>query len=204
MVGEGGGVRVELVGRLVRRFRWVDPGPASAHLVSDVSGWWRDADIMGEIGPALGELFRADRPTVVVAPEVTGLLLGPLVAVALGVGFASAHKRPVPQDPGQGSAWPAAEQRAIAEPTSWARTGPDHRGRVLAFGVRDRHLAAGDRVLLVDDWVSTGAQALAVRQVVEARGAELVGTAAIVADCPADVARQLRLRALLTAAELGP
>ncbi|MDG4834579.1 phosphoribosyltransferase family protein [Solwaraspora sp. WMMD1047] len=177
-----------LTERLIATFRWIDPGPQAGHLVSDVSGWWRDATILAGVGAALADPFRAERPTVVVAPEVTGLLLGPLVAVALGVGFLPAYK--------------GGSDRAIPEPTTWARTGPDHRGRALTLGVRDRHLGKGDRVLVVDDWVSTGAQARALREVIRARGARPVGTAAVVADCPPEVARELGLRALLPVSRL--
>lgn len=180
----------ELRKRLLEQFRWVDPGPQATHLVSDVSGWWRDREILARVGPALAELFRAERPTVVVAPEVTGLMLGPLVAVALGVGFVPAYK-------GQG-------ERMIAEPTTWGTTPPDYRGRTLALGVRDRHLRPGDRVLVVDDWVATGAQLRALYQVISARAAEPVGTAAVVADCSAELATELRVRAILAGNDLGP
>ena len=184
-----GRVPDELRKLLVEHFRWVDPGPAASHLVSDVSGWWREPEILARLGPALADLFRADRPTVVVSPEMTGLMLGPLVATALGVGFVPAYKeRP--------------DSRLIAEPTTWATTAPDYRGRALTLGVRDRHLRTGDRVLVVDDWVATGAQLRALYQVVAARSATPVGTAAVIADCPAELAAELRVRALLTGAEL--
>ena len=169
--------------RLIGQFRWIDPGPESTHLVSDISGWWRDPDILAAIGPALAEPFRAERPTVVVAPEATGLLLGPLVATALGVGFVPAHK--------------SGQDRAIAEPATWARTAPDYRGRSLTLGVRDRHLGPGDRVLVVDDWISTGAQVRALHELIHARGAEPVGTATVVVDCADQVRAELRVRGLL-------
>ncbi|MGW0434699.1 phosphoribosyltransferase family protein [Micromonospora sp. NPDC003197] len=179
----------ELRKLLVEHFRWVDPGPAASHLVSDVSGWWRDPTILARLGPALADLFRADQPTVVVSPEVTGLMLGPLVATALGVGLVPAYKeRP--------------DSRLIAEPTTWATTTADYRGRTLTLGVRDRHLRPGDRVLLVDDWVATGAQLRALYQVITARSAEPIGTAAVIADCPTGLAAELRVRALLTGADL--
>jgi adenine phosphoribosyltransferase len=183
-------VQPDLTKRLADRFRWIDPGPTATHLVSDASGWWRDPDILAQLGPALAAPFRPERPTVVVSPEVTGLLLGPLVAVALGVGFVSAYKR--------------ADDRLIAEPATWAETEPDYRGRVLTLGVRDRHLGPGDRVLVVDDWVATGAQLRALYRVIVMRGAEPVGTAAVVADCAPELATELRLRTLLTAADISP
>jgi adenine phosphoribosyltransferase len=186
-------MRPDLAERLAAAFRWVDPGPASTHLVSDVSGWWRDPGILAELGPALAEPFRATEPTVVISPEVTGLLLGPLVAVALEIGFVPAYK-----DTGGDTGG-----RRIAEPATWARTRPDYRGRTLALGVRDRHLGPGDRVLVVDDWVATGAQVRALHQLIRQRGAVPVGTSAVVADCPPELARELQLAALLTGARLS-
>ncbi|MGR6316474.1 phosphoribosyltransferase family protein [Micromonospora soli] len=171
--------------RLVELFRWVDPGPDSGHLVSDISAWWRDPEVLAAVGPALAGLFPAARPTVVAAPEVTGLLLGPLVAVAAGAGFLPAYK-----DGGE-------RQRVGA--MRWVETPADHRGRRLRLGVDGRRLRAGDRVLLVDDWVDSGAQLDALHRAVQAGGAEVVGAAALVATCPPAVATRLRLRALLTA-----
>ncbi|MFD0788679.1 phosphoribosyltransferase, partial [Micromonospora azadirachtae] len=54
----------ELRERLVELFQWLDPGPGSTHLVSDISGWWRDPDVLAALGPALVAPFRAARPTV--------------------------------------------------------------------------------------------------------------------------------------------
>jgi adenine phosphoribosyltransferase len=124
----------------------------------------------------------------VVSPAVTGLLLGPLAATALGVGFVPAYK---PTD-----------GRLPAGATSWAESPPDFRGRRVRLGIPDRHLGPGDRVLVVDDWVATGAQLRALYQLCAARGAEPVGTATVVADCPPVVAAELRVHALLDAARL--
>jgi len=176
---------VTLRERLAATFRWVDPGPHSDHLVSDMSGWWRDASLLAEVGPALADLFRAERPTVVVAPEAGGLIVGPLVAVALGVGFTPAVKD--------------GDDRRLADPVTWAATSPDYRGRQLRLGVRSRHLAPGDRVLVVDDWVATGAQVRALYEVIAACGAEAVGCAAVVSACAPSAVDALRLRFLLAA-----
>jgi adenine phosphoribosyltransferase len=177
----------DLRDRLVRGFRWTDPGPHSDHLVSDRSGWWRDPVLVEALGPALGDMFRAERPTVVVAPEVTGFLVGPLVARALHIGFVEALRDGV--------------RRPIAEPMTWAGIPADHRGESQRLGVRTRHLSPGDRVLVVDDWLSTGAQVRALFAVARELGATPIGTAAIVAETlPAD----LRVRSLLTAADLTP
>ena len=173
--------------RLLELFRWVDPGPHSTHLVSDGSGWWRAPDVLAAVGPALADLFRAERPTVVLAPETTGLLLGPLVAVALQAGFVPAVKE---------------GDRAVAEAMSWARTAPDYRGRTLALGVRRRHLHPDDRVLVVDDWVATGAQVRTLYELVRVHGARAVGAASIVAACSPGTTAELDLRCLLTPDDL--
>ncbi len=179
---------LDLRDQLRRGFRWTDPGPHSAHLVSDRSGWWRDPALLQALGPALAGLHPAEPPTVVVAPEVTGFLLGPLVARTLGVGFVEALRD--------------GRRRPIAEPMTWADIPADHRGEPQRLGVRSRHLAPGDRVLVVDDWASTGAHARALRQVITSLGAIPVGTAVIVADGPADMLSDLGVRWLLTADEL--
>ncbi|WP_203705163.1 phosphoribosyltransferase family protein [Asanoa iriomotensis] len=174
---------------LAEAFHWFDPGAHSDHLVSDVSGWWHSPSLLASVGPALADLFADAAPTLVVSPEVTGFLVGPLVAVALGVGFAPAVK-----DGGD---------RRLVDRVTWARTPPDYRGRELRLGVRDRQIRANDRVLVVDDWVATGAQVRALYDVVALRGATAVGCAAIVDACPPPVTADLGLRSLLTAADLG-
>ena len=181
--------RVDAIrGRLIAAFRWHDPGPHSSHLVSDTSGWWRESEILAGLGPALADLVADDRPTVVMAPQVTGLLVAPLVATALGVGVVPAYKEDA--------------ERAIADATTWTTTTPDYRGRTLRLGVRDRHLGPGDRVLLVDDWATSGAQLYAMARLTAARQAVVTGSAVIVADCPAAVIDNLRVRSLLHSSQL--
>ncbi|MEV4117506.1 phosphoribosyltransferase family protein [Micromonospora sp. NPDC049645] len=178
----------ELTARLATLFRWIDPGPGTSHLVSDISGWWRDPTVLAELGPALVAPYRAARPTVVLAPAVTGLLLGPLAATALGVGFVAAHK--------------AGDGRLPAGPLTWAQSPPDYRGRQVDLAVRNRHLGPEDRVLVVDDWVRTGAQLRALYDICAARGAEVLGTAVVAVDCPPDVAVELRITGLIDAGDL--
>jgi adenine phosphoribosyltransferase len=176
--------------RLRATFRWTDPGPGSDVLVSDRSGWWRDAAVLRDIGPALAALFRADVPTVVVSPEVTGFLLGPMVANALGAGFVEAYR--------------AGARRPIAEPMSWADVPADHRGDRQRLGVRSRLVGPGDRVLVVDDWAITGAQARALLALVHDLGAVGVGVAVIVDECSPGTRAELNVRGLLTGADLDP
>jgi adenine phosphoribosyltransferase len=175
-------VTVDLRDRLRRAFRWTDAG--DDYLVSDRSGWWRDPQILAGLGDALAGLFVEARPTVVVSPEVTGFLVGPLVARALGAGFVEAYR--------------AGARRPIAEPMTWTEV-VDHRGEVQFLGVRHELLRPDDRVLVVDDWAATGAQARALRTLV---GDRYAGTAVIVDECPPAVSAELSLRGLLTGADL--
>ncbi len=168
-------------------FRWTDLGPGHDYMVSDRSGWWRDPRILDRLGPALADLFRDDRPTVVVSPEVTGFMVGPLVARALGVGFVEAYR--------------AGARRAIAEPMIWADVPADHRGDVQRLGVRERLIGPGDRALVVDDWAATGAQA---RGLYKLLGSRYLGTAVIVDECPPEVSAELTIRGLLTGMDLDP
>lgn len=179
-----------LTARLRASFRWLDPGPHSTHLVSDLSGWWREPDILARIGPALAGLFLDASPTVVVAPEVTGFLLGPLVAGALGVGFVEAYKNDRP--------------RRVPEAMVWGTSTADYLGRALSLGVRAGRVRAGDRALLVDDWAATGAQLGALRAALCSAGADVVGAAVIVDGLPDPATRDaLGVRALLTARSLS-
>jgi adenine phosphoribosyltransferase len=182
-------VASDLRGRLRAGFRWTDPGPGTDLLVSDRSGWWRDPLVLDGLGPELAALFADADPTVVVSPEVTGFLVGPLAARALGVGFVEAYR--------------AGARRPIAEPMTWAVVPADHRGDQQHLGLRSRLIGPGDRVLVVDDWAATGAQARALYTLVESLGARAVGTAVIVDECDPAVSVELRLRGLLTGADLS-
>ena len=84
-------------------------------------------------------------------------------------------------------AYRAGVRRPIAEPMTWADVPADHRGDPQRLGVRSRLIGRGDRVLVVDDWAATGAQARALYAVITALGATPVGTAVIVDECPADL-----------------
>ena len=167
------------------RFGWTDPGDGSGYLVSNRSGWWRDPRILAGVGEALGDLFRDAAPTVVVSPEVTGFLVGPLVARAIGAGFVEAYR--------------AGARRPIAEPMTWATVPNDHRGDQQQLGVREGLVRSSDRVLIVDDWAATGAQARALRSLFPGT---YVGTAVIVDECPPEVSAELGIRGLLTGQDL--
>jgi adenine phosphoribosyltransferase len=155
---------------------------------ADLTRWWRDPDLLRCLPSALATLH-AEPPTVVAGIEASGMLLGPLVAVQLGVGFVPVRKQ---------------QHAHTAGEKLWRRTTPpDYRDRGLDLSVRRHQLARGDRVLLVDDWIVTGAQATAVANIVRDAEATWVGAVVVVDAAPAEVRRRLNVRCLLRERELS-
>jgi len=167
---------------LVRSFRWAD-----GH--ADVWRWFAEGDLFRRIVGELADPFR-DGVTKVASLEARGFLLAGAVAMELGAGVIGLRK--------QGGALPG--------PRSEIRTSPDYRGRRLSVVMQSELLAGDDRVLLVDDWIETGSQALAARSLIEGTGAEFAGLAVIVRDgTPMEVQEQLqRLHVLIDADAFGP
>jgi adenine phosphoribosyltransferase len=126
---------------------------------------------------------------VVLGPVSRGSLLGALTAAALGVGFVEMRKA-------MGSA-------VDGDRWVWRTTAPDYRDRQQVFGFRRQLLRPGDRVLMVDDWIDTGATALAARGLVADCGARWIGAACIVdALTEPQLRHELPVRALLDVRQL--
>ncbi|GIG67676.1 phosphoribosyltransferase family protein [Phytomonospora endophytica] len=130
--------------------------------------WWRDAELLALLGPALAALepVTPDGPTVIAGAQSSGYLLGPLVAIELGLGFVGVQKRPEPDG-------------------------------TITLAIADGVLAPGERVLLVDDLVDTGAQARAVRGLLRRHGATWLGVRALMTLCEPEVAQDLGVVALI-------
>ncbi len=191
VAGGGGGTSRPgtVADRLRQAFGWRSDR-SGEHLYAEVTGWWRDPALLAELGPALAGLFRDDDPTVVLGLESRGCLLGPLVAVQLGLGFVEVRKDQMPS--------------ADTEPWRTRLTPPDYRDRRIRLGFAERLVSAADRVILVDDWVDTGGQATGVRLLVEDAGARWLGVAAVVDALDSQETRQgLGVRSLLRGRDLG-
>jgi adenine phosphoribosyltransferase len=160
-----------------------------ARSLADMTGWWRDPELLADLGPALGSLIPEAKPSVIPGPESRGSMLGALVATALRVGLVEVRK----------------DDEPLADSDAWLhrRTPPDYRDRQLSLGFRRDLLKSGDRVLFVDDWIDTGSQALASQALVEAAGAPWCG-AAVVVDGLTDgrVRRGLSLNSLIHVRDL--
>jgi len=143
--------------QLLAGFPLVDDHP-------DVAGVLRRPDLLALLGPALAAPFTDAEITAVCAPEARGPILGALVAVELGAGLVLVRK--------DDRNHPGADRRVESAPT-W-------RGATELFQTRSWDLAVGDRVLVVDDWVTTGSSLRAVRALAAEAGAEYVGASVLV------------------------
>jgi adenine phosphoribosyltransferase len=125
--------------RLRSAFVWRD---GDGDQYADLTGWWRDADLLRLLGPALAQLFPEAAPTVVLGPDSRGSLVGPLVALHLGVGFVEVRKNRTP----------------ASDSDQWIRrtTPPDYHDRHIEFGFRRDLVRSSDQVLVIDDWIATG------------------------------------------------
>ncbi len=176
-----------LESRLRSAFSWRGDRIAE-YRFGDVTQWWREPRILRDVGAALAGLFREPAPTVVLGPEASGVLLGPMVAVELGVGFVQVEK----------DCRPAFDSDAWLQRTS----PPDYADRHLRMGFRKNLVRPGDRAVMVDDWVETGSQALTVQSLVADARAEWLGVAAIVDATSGTLRRRLGIRSLLHVRDL--
>jgi adenine phosphoribosyltransferase len=151
------------------------------------AGWWREPGLLKLVGQELAHLHGDSTPTLVVGVQSRGMLLGGLVAAELGVGFVEIRK----------------DRKGGSDDTLLVRsTPPDYKWRDLELTLLKPLVRPGDRVLLVDDWIETGAQAQAARSLIDDAGGIWIGVSAIVDDLNAARRRSLNVRALVRATEL--
>lgn len=164
---------------LLESFAWTN-GDA------DFSGVLKDGAFLAAVGPALAAPFADDHIAAVVVLEARGFVFGALAARALDVGLVLARK--------PGSVLPGALSEAGAY--------PDWRGHVSEMRISRGAVARGDRLLLVDDWIETGAQATTVDRLVTGLGGRLVGVSVVVDDTDDEVRDRLNVRALIKSRDL--
>ena len=141
----------------LRRFAW-QGGHADVWRVFD------DGDALAEVVTSLIRPWRDNDITKVCGIEARGFILGGAAAYALGVGFVAIRK--------QGHLFPGPKRQIEAA--------LDYRDARHVLEIQRRSIQRGDRVLLVDDWIERGGQAVAARRLVEDCGGMLVGIAVLV------------------------
>lgn len=159
---------------LLTRFPLINDHP-------DVAGLFRDPETLAALGPALTRSARDLDITVVCAPEARGPILGALVALELGVGMVLVRKA----------------QRNHPGADARFEVGPTWRGRNEIFQARSADLRPDDRVLAVDDWITTGSTLRAIRSYADSAGATYVGASVLVDKAEPATLRDLKVTALL-------
>jgi adenine phosphoribosyltransferase len=142
--------------RLRALIREIPDFPQAGIGFKDITPLLADADGLAHSVRALAEYARPLRVDCVVAAEARGFLLGPALALELGAGFVLARK------PGK-----LPYETVSAE-------------YVLEYGANQLELHtdavhSGKRVLVHDDLLATGGTALALCELVEQLGGEVVG-----------------------------
>lgn len=117
------------------------------------------------------EALRADflagvsgEPTAVVGIDALGFVFGSALATELGVAFVPVRK---------GGKLPYPDDDLLSREVT------DYTGTSKVLELHPDALGVDDRVLIVDDWVETGAQMRATADLVEAAGASVETVAAI-------------------------
>ncbi|MBC7894621.1 MAG: adenine phosphoribosyltransferase [Cytophagaceae bacterium] len=145
-----------LEGRLRARIRDVPDFPRPGILFKDITPLLGDPDALREACGAMADAWRGARVTHVVAVESRGFLFGGAVAIGLGAGLVPVRK------PGKLPYHCSREEYALEYGTD-------------ALEMHSDAVAAGARVVIIDDVLATGGTAAATRRLVERHGAEVVG-----------------------------
>ncbi|HMJ74870.1 MAG TPA: adenine phosphoribosyltransferase [Iamia sp.] len=148
---------------LARHIRDIPDYPVPGVLFRDITPLLGDADALARAVEALATAVRRDVGEIdrVLGMEARGFLLGPPVALALGVGFAPVRK------PGKLPWEVESETYALEYGTDTLEA---HRDAVVA----------GERILVVDDVIATGGTAAATARLVDRLGAQVAGFAFLI------------------------
>lgn len=124
-----------------------------------------DTALALEIGKEFGRLFGGQPITKVLTIEASGIQFAMATAIALGVPFIYAKKK---------KAVTLAEQVYSAPVHSFTRQ------ETYQVSVSQKYLNANDKVLIVDDFLATGAALVGLVDIVKEAGAELLGVGCVI------------------------
>jgi adenine phosphoribosyltransferase len=136
--------------------RPIEDYPKQGILFQDITPVLSDAALLRDVISAMAEPFASAGVTHVVGIEARGFILGGAVAITLGAGFVPVRK------PGKRPWERVTEEYALEYGTDSLECHSDG-------------LAAGSRVLVVDDVLATGGTAKAAGRLARKLGAELLG-----------------------------
>ncbi|MGD8192239.1 xanthine phosphoribosyltransferase [Brevibacillus ginsengisoli] len=124
-----------------------------------------DPMLVTEIGQEFARIFADERITKVLTIEASGIHFAFATAFALGVPFIYAKKK---------KAVTQTEDVYSAPVYSFTKQ------ETYQISVSKRYLNAQDRVLVVDDFLATGAALIGLKEIIQESGAHLVGIGAVI------------------------
>ncbi len=124
-----------------------------------------DASLMDACGRELARRFRAAAPTKVLTAEISGIAPAVLTALHLGVPVVYARK-----------------SKPVTMPDQVFLTlSPSHtKGGMTELIVSPEYLGRGERALVIDDFLATGATILGLARLARAAGAAVVGVGTLI------------------------
>jgi len=131
---------------------------------NDVTPLFANREAFAQLAADLGEPFRGAGIEAVAAIDALGFILGTAVAEVLGVGVIPVRK---------GGKLPVDAERVEFV---------DYSGERKVLELRPDALDAGTKVLIVDEWIETGAQVRAAIELVERLGGRVEGIVTIQMD----------------------
>ncbi len=124
-----------------------------------------DPMLVMEIGREFAKIFANEPITKVLTIEASGIHFAFATAHALGVPFIYAKKKKA-----------VTLTEDVYSSTVYSFT----RQEEYQISVSKRYLTADDRVLIIDDFLATGAALIGLKQIVESAGAHLIGVGAVI------------------------
>lgn len=124
-----------------------------------------DPDLMFKCGKELARRFQHIRATKVLTAEISGI--APALATAYQLGLPVVYAR---------------KSKPITMPDQVFLTlAPSHtKGRTVELIVSPEYLAKGERVLIIDDFLASGATIMGLVRLAQTAGAEIVGIGALI------------------------
>jgi adenine phosphoribosyltransferase len=138
---------------------------------NDVTPVFADAESFAQLIDDLAEPFLDTPLDCIACIDALGFILGTALARRLGVGIIPVRKGgklPVKTD---------------------GKSFRDYSGQVKRLEIRRDILPDQARVLLVDEWIETGAQILSAAELIESQGGKIIGIATISMDFNSETAR---------------
>jgi len=124
-----------------------------------------DPELTMAIGEAFAHRFRDEQVTKVLTIEASGIHFAMATALALGVPFVYAKKK---------KAVTLTEDLYSVPVHSFTRQ------ETYQVSVSRQYLSAHDRILIIDDFLATGAALLGLHEIVQMAGASLAGVGAVI------------------------